>query len=47
MFRAVNILTGKSQQPIRLDISATGDAVNFDFLAVIGFMREVDLFCFF
>ena len=39
LFRAVNYFTGNFDQPIKLEILATGAAVNVDSLTVIGFMR--------
>ena len=44
LIRAVNHSTGKSQQPIRLEII---DAADVDAMAVIGIMRKDGLFCLF
>ena len=42
LIRAVNNFTGKSQQPIRLEII---DAADVDSMVEIGIMRIDDLFC--
>ena len=39
LIRAVNYYTGNFDQPIKLEILATGAAVDVDSLAGIGFMR--------
>ena len=39
LIRAVNHFTGQFKQPIRLEILATGVAVDVDSLIVIGIMR--------
>ena len=41
---AVNHFTGKLKQPIKLEILATGAAVDVDSLTVIGFMIKA-IFC--
>ena len=38
LIRAVNHFTGNIDQPIKLEILATGAAVDVDSLTVIGFM---------
>ena len=40
LIRAVNRSIGKFKQPIKLEILATGAAVDVDSLTVIGFMRR-------
>ena len=45
LIRAVNHFTGEFQQPIKLEILATGAAIDVDSLAFIGFMRISGLFC--
>ena len=41
LIRAVNHFAGNFQQPIKLEILATGAAVDVDSLTVVGFMRKV------
>ena len=39
LIRAVNYFTGNFDKPIKLEILATGAAVDVDSLTVFGFMR--------
>ena len=46
LIRAVSHVTGNFDQPIRLEILATGAAIYVDSLTVIGFMRICGKLCF-